>query len=121
MWKPTTVAEATVAMELSIALRDIAGRHLVPSETYALIDSVQARDEPSPSLRLHAVILAYFSLDAVRNHDRIASVVADFQHLLAADRLLAEQRRKCLMNMMSESERLGLYDLPEAAMSEVRI
>jgi hypothetical protein len=26
MWKPTTVQDATVAMDLSVALRDLAGR-----------------------------------------------------------------------------------------------
>jgi hypothetical protein len=92
----------------------------LPSETYAIIDMMQKRDDSSPALRLHEAILAYFHLDLVRDHDRIGAVVVDFQHLLAADNLLADQRHQVLMNMIAESEHLGLYDLTEAVMSEVR-
>lgn len=74
-WKPTTLDEAHLASNVSIALREIAGRHLLPNEVHDFIGRALLRTEGSVRLRFHAQIIEHFDLKPIKDRDKIESAL----------------------------------------------
>ena len=70
-WEPKTLDEAHFATNVSIALKDIAGRYLLPNEVRNFIGRAIVRDETSVRLRFHTEIIEHFSLNPITDQEKI--------------------------------------------------